>query len=151
MSKDIPFDSIVVGEQLGPIEYPVKSGHVKQYTEDWDDPNAAYLEGSSFGGPIVPPAYRAGLDSFSLLGSKYNARATVGVTTEHKFINPLKPDQTVTVTGVLADKFIKRGVEYVLIEYELRDESGALIRQSVDRIALGVERVSEPDTPGHQA
>lgn len=149
MSKDIPFDSIVVGETLGPIEYPVKTGHVKQYTEDWKDPNPIYLEDSSFGGPIVPPAYRAGLDSFSLLGSKYNARATVGVSTEHKFIAPLKPDQTVSAKGVLTDKYIKRGIEYVVIVYELLDESGTLIRQSVDCIALSVERVDQPDTPGH--
>lgn len=149
MSKDIPFDSVIVGEKLGPIEYPIKSGHIKQYTEDWEDPNPAYLESSSFGGPIVPPAYRAGLDSFTLLGSKYNARATVGVTTEHKFVNPLKPDQTVSVTGILVDKYIKRGIEYVVIEYEMKDESGTLIRESADRIALSVERVNEPDTPGY--
>ncbi len=73
----------------------------------------------------------------------------MGVTTEHKFINPLKPDRVVTVTGVLADKYIKRGIEYVVIEYEMRDEAGTLIRQSVDRIALSVERVDAPDTPGH--
>lgn len=149
MSKDIPFDSITVGEKLGPIDYPIKSGHVKQYTEDWEDPNPAYLEDSSFGGPIVPPAYRAGLDSFTLLATRYNSRATVGVTTEHKFIRPLKPDQTVTVTGVLVDKYVKRGIEYVVIEYEMKDESGALIRESADRIALSVGRVDEPDTPGH--
>jgi len=53
------------------------------------------------------------------------------------------------VKGVLTDKSIKRDIAYVIIDYELEDEAGTLIRKSRDCIALSVERVDEPDTPGY--
>lgn len=140
MSKDIPFESITVGEMLGPIEYVVEKDDVNQYCDDWKDDNPMYLENSPFGGPVVPPAFRAGLDSFRLLATKYDAHATLGVTTEHEFINPLRIGKRLIVTGKISDKYIKRGIEYVIIDYSTVDESGLKIRESVDHIALSVER-----------
>lgn len=140
MSKWIPFESIVVGEILGPIEYRVDEKDVKQYCADWQDFNPIYLKDSPFGGPVVPPAFRAGLDSFRLLATKYDSHATVGVKTAHQFLNPARVGKRVIVTGRIADKYIKRGVEYVVIEYQMVDGDGVEIRRSVDHIALSVER-----------
>ena len=36
MSKEIPFESITVGETLGPMEYAVVKSDVDQYCEDCD-------------------------------------------------------------------------------------------------------------------
>jgi len=144
LSKYIPFESVVVGEPLGPIEYLADKGAVEQYCNDWKDYNTIYLEDSPFGGPVVPPAFRAGLDSFRLLATKFDSHATVGVKTEHEFINPAKVGRRLITTGKIADKFIKRGIEYVVIEYLTVDEDGTEIRRSVDHIALSVERVDEP-------
>jgi len=143
MSKYIPFESIVVGEPLGPLEYLADKGAVEQYCNDWKDYNPVYLEDSPFGGPVVPPAFRAGLDSFRLLATKFDSHATVGVKTEHEFINPAKVGRRLITTGKIADKFIKRGIEYVVIEYLTVDEDGTEIRRSVDHIALSVERTSD--------
>ena len=143
MSKAIPFESIIIGEALGPIEYPVDEDAVKQYCHDWKDYNPIYLEDSPFGGPVIPPAYRAGLDSFRLLATKYDSHATVGVKTEHEFINPAKVGKRLITTGKIADKYIKRGLEYVVIEYLTVDEDGVEIRRSVDHIALSIERIAD--------
>jgi len=140
VSKDIPFESITVGEPLGPIEYVVSKKAVQQYCDDWKDFNPMYLESSPFGDLVAPPAFRAGLDSFRLLGSKYDAHATLGFTTGHEFINPITIGKRLIVTGKITDKYIKRGIEYVVIEYSTVDEDGVHIRESVDHIALGVER-----------
>jgi hypothetical protein len=143
MSKYIPWDSVIVGEKLGPIEYVVDKEAVEQYCDDWKDPNPIYLEDSPFGGPVVPPAFRAGLDSFRLLATKFDSHATVGVKTEHEYINPAKTGKRLITTGKIADKYIKRGIEYVVIEYSLVDEDGVEIRRSVDHIALSVERATD--------
>jgi hypothetical protein len=143
MSKAIPWDSVIVGERLGPIEYMVVADDIKQYCDDWKDYNPIYLEDSPYGGPVVPPAFRAGLDSFRLLATKYDSHATVGVRTEHEFINPARVGKRLITTGRLADKYIKRGIEYVVIEYWMVDEDGIEIRRSVDHIALSVERVTD--------
>lgn len=143
MSKAIPFESIIIGEALGPIEYPVDEDAVKRYCNDWKDYNPIYLEDSPFGGPVIPPAYRAGLDSFRLLATKYDSHATVGVKTEHEFINPAKVGKRLITTGKITEKYIKRGIEYVVIEYSMVDEDGVEIRRSVDHIALSVERMTD--------
>ena len=143
MPKWIPFDSIIVGETLGPIEYRVDEKDVEQYCDDWKDYNPIYLKESPFGGPAVPPAFRAGLDSFRLLATRFDSHATVGVKTAHEYVNPARLGKRLIVTGRIADKYIKRGVEYVVVEYHTADEDGIEIRRSVDHIALSVERVSE--------
>ena len=143
MSKHIPWDTVIVGDTLGPIEYVVDKEAVEQYCDDWKDPNPIYLKDSPFGGPVVPPAFRAGLDSFRLLATKFDSHATVGVKTEHEYINPAKIGKRLITTGKIADKYIKRGIEYVVIEYSMVDEDGVEIRRSVDHIALSVERVTD--------
>ena len=143
MSKEIPWETVLVGETLGPVEYVVSQKAVENYCDDWKDPNTMYLNDSPFGDPIGPPAFRAGLDSFSLLATKYDSHATLGFSTEHEFFNPITIGKKLIVTGKLAEKYIKRGVEYVVIEYQTEDEDGVLIRKSVDHIALSPERRSE--------
>ena len=144
MSKYIPFESVIVGEALGPLEYVIDKEAIEGYCNDWKDHNPIYLGDSPFGGPVVPPAFRAGLDSFRLLATKFDSHATVGVKTEHEFINPAKVGKRLITTGKIADKYIKRGIECVVIEYLTVDEDGVKIRRSVDHIALSVERVAEP-------
>jgi len=129
MSKEIPFESIVVGESLGPIEYVVRKKDVERYCDDWKDFNPMYLEDSHFGEPIAPPAYRAGLDGFTLLGTKYDSHETLGFNTAHEFFNPIRIGKKLVVTGKLTDKYIKRGLEYVVIEYATVDEDGVKIRE----------------------
>jgi len=148
MSKEIPFNSIVVGEDLGPIEYVVSKKDVEQYCDDWKDFNPLYLQDSPFGGPVAPPAYRAGLDSFRLLGTKYDSHATLGFSTEHEFFNPIRIGKKLIVTGKLIEKYIKRGIEYVVIEYATVDENGVKIRKSVDHIVLSPERRSDETSEG---
>jgi hypothetical protein len=171
MSKEIPFESIIVGEELGPIEYVISEKAVKNYCDDWKDFNPIYSESSSSGDPptaagkevaletetiapgqripnivaghVCPPAFRAGLDSFRLLGTKYDAHATLGFSTEHEFLNPITVGKRLIVTGKIIEKYVKRGIEYVIIQYSTMDEDGVKIRESVDHIALGVERVTD--------
>lgn len=140
VSGAIPFDEIVVGQELGPIETPASANAVRRYCEDWQDPNPLYLEDSPFGGPVVPPAFMAGLTGFQLLATRYDARATIGAKTEHRNINPWRVDKKVTTRGRIADKYIKRGLEYVVVESTSVDEDGVEIRRSRDAILLAIER-----------
>ena len=143
MSTAIPFDSLVIGTELGPVVTHVTEKAVRAYCEDWDDPEPLYLENSSFGGPIAPPAFMAGLACFRLLGSKFEARATIGVKTAHENLAPLPVGQKMTTRGVIADKYVKRGLEYVVIESASYDEQGRLFRRNVDHILLSLERVAD--------
>jgi acyl dehydratase len=143
MSTLIPFDSIVVGTELGPIETDVSVKAVGAYQKDWDDPNPWYSESSPFGGPIAPPAFMAGLTGFQLLSTRFNTRATIGVKTAHENVAPVAVGQKMKTVGRIADKYVKRDLEYVVVESTSYDEAGTLVRRSTDHILLSFERVSD--------
>lgn len=146
MTTNIPFDQVVVGEELGPWLIEITEEVVRQYCEDWDDPNPLYLRAGPDGGPpITPPAFMAGLASFRLLGRKYNSEATVGAQSEHENLKPIRVGEVMRTEGRIVEKYIKRGLEYVIVDYTAYNEAGEPIRNSRDHILLGLERTSRPD------
>jgi N-terminal half of MaoC dehydratase len=140
MSDLLSFDALVVGETLGPIETRISEKAVRGYCEDWDDANPYYLEASPLGAPVAPAAFMAGLTGFRLLGSKYDASATIGVKTEHENLAPIPVGQTMRTKGIVADKYVKRGLEYVVIASTSYDEAGNAFRRSTDHILLSLKR-----------
>ena len=141
MSSLIPFDSIVVGTELGPVETDISVRAMEAYAKDWDDPNPWYTDSSPFGGPVAPPAFMAGLTGFQLLSTKFNTRATIGVKTAHENLAPVAVGQKMSTSGRITDKYIKRGLEYVVVESTSYDEAGNAFRRSTDHILLSLERV----------
>jgi acyl dehydratase len=143
MSRLIPFESIVVGTELGPIDTDVSAKAMAAYQKDWDDPNPWYSDASPFGGPIAPPAFMAGLTGFQLLSTRFNTRATIGVRTAYESVAPIAVGQTMKTVGRIADKYVKRDLEYVVVESTSYDEAGILVRRGTDHILLSFERVSD--------
>jgi N-terminal half of MaoC dehydratase len=143
MSKAIPFDQIVVGEELGPWSIEITEAAIEDYCADWDDHNPLYLVGTADGGPpIAPPAFMAGLTGFRLLGCKYDARSTIGAKTEHQNLRPIRVGETLRTEGRIVEKYVKRGLEYVIIESTSYDDAGRPVRNSRDHILLSLERVA---------
>jgi hypothetical protein len=142
VSKLIPFDAISIGTELGPVETLVSEESVREYCQDWDDPNPWYLTDSPFGGRIVPPAFLAGLTCFQLLGSRYDARSTIGVRTSHRNLRPIAVGETLVTRGRIFDKYVKRGLEYVVVRSTTCTGDGTPCRESTDHILLSLERYS---------
>lgn len=143
MSSDIPFESIELHEPLGPVEVHASQAAVQRYCEDWTDPDPLYLEASPFGAAIVPPAYFAGLTGFQLLSTRYKTRATIGAKTEHHNIAPAFVGARLITRGQVVEKFVRRGLEYVVVESETHDQDARPIRTSRDLILLSLERRSD--------
>lgn len=143
MSKLIPFDAIAIGTELGPVETLVSPQIVQEYCRDWADPNPWYLSDSPFGGPVAPPALLAGLTCFQLLSSRYDARSTIGVQSAHRNLRPIPVGETLVTRGWIADKYVKRGLEYVVVSSVTYASDGAPCRESTDHILLSLERVQQ--------
>ena len=88
MSRDIPFDDVIIGQELGPVEIPVNEKIVRDYCDEFKDDNPIYLDDSPFGGPVVPPLFQATLHDLRLLGTKWDTHATVPSKTQHELLNP---------------------------------------------------------------
>jgi hypothetical protein len=146
VSQLIPWESIDVGIALGPVETDISERAMYAYQQDWDDPNPWYTDASPWGAPVAPPAFMAGLTGFNLLATRFNTRATVGVKTMHENLAPVFTKQKMTTRGRVADKYIKRGREYVVVESSSYDQAGREFRRSCDHIILSFEVSPHPDT-----
>jgi acyl dehydratase len=54
-------------------------------------------------------------------------KAAIWAKSEHEFIRPMKVGSKVFVRGKVTDKYIKRGREYVVTEFEAVDEHGEVL------------------------
>ncbi len=147
MSKAIPFEQLEPGMPLGPVETRVTAKAMQNYCEDWADPNPWYLTDSPFGGPIAPPAFMAGLTGFSLLATRFDTRPTIGTKTRHRNFGVVGVPGNLITRGQIAGRYIRRGLEYVVVASQSTDGAGNKVRESEDHILLSLERTDAADTP----
>ena len=141
MSKDIPFDELEIGDTFGPVPFDTSEKAVRRYCNEMGDHNPIYLEDSPFDGPVAPPLMSATLLGLRMIGTRYSSHATVPAKLIQKNIRPAKVGSSLTLSGTLVDKYIKRGMEYAVIESVIKDESGAEIRRVTDHFLLSLERM----------
>jgi acyl dehydratase len=150
MPAEIDFDEIKIGETFGPVELLVDEKTVKEFCDERGDHNPIYLSDSPFGGPVVPPAFRASLMGQRTLATKYDMHATVPTKSEHEYLNPARIGKRLITTGKLTGKYIKRGLEYVIIESLTVNEDGIEIRRSREHILLGLKKKHSNLTEGSE-
>jgi hypothetical protein len=92
---------------------------------------------------VVPPLLSATLLGLSMIGTKYDSHATVPTRLIQKNIRPTKVGEKLMLSGTLIDKYIKRGLEYAVIESVLTDEGGKVVRRVIDHFLLSLERRPE--------
>jgi hypothetical protein len=143
MSKDIPYERLQIGEKFGPRELPSTDKDIERYLNEMGDDNPIYFKESPWGGPVVPAIYMGTLLGLRMVGTKYDSHATVPAKLYQKNINPAKRGKRLFLDGTLIDKFIKRGLEYAVIESLITDEDGLEIRKTVDTFLLSLERKAE--------
>jgi hypothetical protein len=143
MSRDIPFDELKIGMEFGPVDFDSSEKAVKRHCDEMGDHNPIYLTDSPFGGPVIPPLLSATLLGLRMIGTKYDAHATVPARLIQKNVNPGKVGKKMTLSGTLVDKYIRRGLEYAVIESVIRDEDGMEIRRVIDHFLLSLERRPE--------
>jgi hypothetical protein len=122
------YDQIVVGEDLGTLEWIVNEGDPDGLMENDDDFHEWYTESSPFGYPIVPqmftyPPVRV------LFAKKYSIRGLFYLF-ETDYVRPIPYGRVIIISGKVTDKYIKRNREYVVYEAEahLKDTGELLFR-----------------------
>ena len=144
MSKDIPFNELKIGDTFGPVPFATDERAIRRYCNEMGDHNPIYLEDSPFGGAVVPPLLSATLLGLRMIGTRYSSHATVPTKLIQKNIHPAKVGSSLALSGTLVDKYIKRGMEYAVIESVIKDENGAEIRRVTDHFLLSLERIKSP-------
>jgi hypothetical protein len=148
---EIPFNDIQIGETYGPVELLMDEKLVKQYCEDHNDFNPIYLIDSPFGGPVVPISYKASLQCQWAMGTKYDLHATIPTRSEQEYLNPARVGSTLKTTARLKAKYLKRGLEYIVLESQTVDQNGLRVRQGLEHLLLGLKKHHGQATEGYDA
>ena len=126
---------------LGETEYELSPERIQRYVDGVGSTNPWYSSQSPFGGPVAPAAILfytpMRLEGWRDAGDDrpiFNSRA------EWSFRQPARPGSTLLLSGRHADRWLKRGRDFLAIEVLARDESG-------DAICRGTTTVTWPADP----
>jgi hypothetical protein len=112
------WESIPVGDDLGTLDYVLTAQMVADYRRVVDNPHAAY--------PTVAARHPA-----NLFSRKYAAVMRVpNMGHDSEYYNPPVAGKRITISGRIADKYIRRGNTYLIVEATAVDEDGRLIEKS---------------------
>lgn len=121
MSEEAPskvWESIPVGDDLGTMDYVLTEQMVSDYRRVVDNPTAAY--------PTVAARHPA-----NLFYRKYAAVMRVpNMGQDSEYFNPPVAGKRITVKAHIADKYIRRGNAYLIVEATATDEDGRKIETS---------------------
>jgi hypothetical protein len=112
------WESIPVGDDLGTLDYVLTDQMVSDYRRVVDNPHAAY--------PTVAARHPA-----NLFYRKYASIMRVpNMGHDSEYFNPPIAGKRITIHGRIADKYIRRGNAYIIVEATATDEDGRLIERS---------------------
>ena len=112
------WQAIPLGDDLGSLDYVLTAQMIADYRRVVDNPDAAY--------PTVAARHPA-----NLFYRKYAAVMRVpNMGHDSEYYNPPVADKRITISGRIADKYIRRGNAYIIVEATAVDEDGRLIEKS---------------------
>ena len=143
MPKEMEYEELVVGEEIGTMEFMCPVDLNVRYLNALEDDNPWYWVDSPFGGPIV---HHSALDGFTMrmAGEKYPwPPGFVHSKQTTELLNPARVGKKLIVETRIADKFIKRGKGYVVVEETVKEEGGLEIMRVRMEGMIDDERIRE--------
>lgn len=142
------FDEIVAGEELPTIEYQYDENIQGRYLIATEEENPWYFSASPWGDPIL---YHCLIDdsTFSAVKQKYKLPfGYLHARQEIEFINPVPLGKLVWAYSKIAEKYVKRGKGYIVIETLLVDDDGIEIMRTKSHCMVDDERIREASKTG---
>lgn len=126
MSEKSGFEAIPIGLEVGPMEMTLDEETVKERVglAQWEDRELMDKH------HITPP----GITIVQHPRMKFMALPEMSVSiwakSEHEFLKPMKIGSKIFIRGKVVDKYVKRGRNYVVTDYETVDENGEVLLRS---------------------
>jgi hypothetical protein len=116
--------SIRVGDPLGPFEYTITEEMADIHLAAIDNSQPLFKSPSSDGRRMVPPCFTARDYVYLLLQKKAWGIGGLHTKQESEFFNPAYVGQRVVCRGKVAEQYLKKGKEYIVIEFQVDDING---------------------------
>lgn len=120
------FADITIGQSFGPVHHHVTRRMIQEYAEAAGDKHLWHTDGCApFPAVIAHPAM-ATIFSTRLMGRSGIDRPSGGIHAKHEyeFLGAVRAGQTLTTTGCVVDKYVKRERKYVVCDSLTVDETG---------------------------
>ena len=126
MSEKSAFESTSIGADLGTLEVTLDENTVNDRLQlvQWEAIELIDKLRTAPPGVTIHQHPRMKFDKSPTL------RAAIWAKSEHEFLKPMKIGTRVTIRGRVVDKYVKRGRNYVVSEYETVDETGEVLMRS---------------------
>ena len=136
------FEDIVIGKDLGAIEWVITVADLEKQCLIDNDYHPWYFDKSPFGARVAPPQIQYRPPRW-LLSRNYNIR---GVFYKWEFENagPLPVDEPIKVTGHVVGKWIERDREYIKFEATGTNNKGEVVFRTVRTHVLDMVKRSAP-------
>ena len=110
----LDWDALEVGETFEKFEYVLTQNMIDEYRQGVMDPEAAF--------PTI--SHKVDVRQFN---AKYSDNGSVNARCAFQCYNSPIPGKRLTVTAWVADKYLRRGKNYIVTEATSVDEDGRLI------------------------
>jgi hypothetical protein len=126
------FRDLQAGDTLPAEEVPVTPEWVATYVASIADATPWYVERSPFGGPVAPLTLtNADFDRF-LRANDFSMSGVIPTKTSQEYFGPPMVGSTITVTCRIAERFERKGRDYVTFEFVTTDQNGKVLIKKRD-------------------
>jgi len=136
-TEEIFFDEVEVGKTFPPFRYRIGRDDIAEYLESVDDSTPEFLDDASakaagFDGAIVPPF---AILNYGFIYQAMRRRPPTGnlnTSCEFSFMATVRHDDELTLNLRIADKYEKRGRNYVRFEADVDSEGTPVAKAVID-------------------
>jgi len=129
------YEAVEAGQRLGPIQYRVDPELVRGQLRAVGQPVPVFLTDPAIDTLLIEPSLYA-RNYIRLLRADFMVEGVIHSRSELALKRPARAGQLLTVTGRVAEKYLRRGRPYVVIESETFDESGGEVSRERNTLLL---------------
>ena len=126
MSKKMDFETIPIGLEMGPVELTLDEDTINEKIElhQWADKELMDTY------HLVPPGLNIDQHAGMQFAALPDLRVGIWAKSEHEFLKPMKLGEKIFIRGRFVEKYVKRGRDYAVVEFETVDENGEVLMRS---------------------
>jgi len=121
--KGPSWDELQVGLKVGPLTYLITPEMVADFCAALPADPSPYTAGAASKDAVMPPTLLA-TDYIPLLRGKLELGWGLMARHSLKILRPVMVGDTVTVTGEITEKYVKKGRHYWTLRYQVKNSAG---------------------------
>ena len=139
MTEPLLFDTVRIGERIGPFSYVIPEDFNKKRLASYAIDDAAFMPGPD-GRDHVEPSLLCGQHSW-VMRRRYSWEGSVHAKCDIEYLKPVAVGAKIHVTGRISGKYERRGGRYVVFQLLTTDDAGDAVCRVENTMLLNFREV----------